>query len=302
MNSTAHFEIIVVGGSYAGLSAAMALGRSLRSVLLIDSGLPCNRYTPHAHNFITHDGVKPSNISEQAKSQVLNYPSVTFIDDVAIQGVKSDPGFRIFTKKGKEFTAKKLIFATGIKDTMPDIYNFSSCWGISVVHCPYCHGYEIRHKKTAIISNGEQAMHLASLVLNLTKDLVILTSGKANFNTDQILKLTKNNITLIEKEVAGIEHENGYIKNVVFKDNSKEDFHAAYASLPFTQSSDIPDLLGCQLNEQGLIKVDGMQKTTVDGVFACGDNSLRARSIANAVSTGNMAGAMANMELAQEEF
>ncbi|GJM35345.1 MAG: thioredoxin reductase [Saprospiraceae bacterium] len=302
MNPKKKFDAIIIGGSYSGLSAAMTLGRSLRNVLIIDSGLPCNRQTPYSHNFITQDGATPSEISQKAKSQVLKYDTVRFIEDKAVKGIKNGHSFHIHTESGKEFKAKKLIFATGIKDIMPQIKGFSDCWGISVVHCPYCHGYEIRHKKTGIMANGEKAMHLASLVNNLTEDLTILTSGKANFNAEQILKLTKNNIKVIEKEISEIEHENGYIKNVIFKDNSKEYFNATYTALPFTQHSDIPVILGCKLNEQGFIQVDMMQKTTIDGLFACGDNSLGVRSIANAVSTGNMAGAVANMELTQERF
>lgn len=302
MYNDKNFEVIIIGGSYAGLSAAMALGRSLRNVLIIDSSLPCNRQTPHSHNFITHDGAKPSDISEKAKSQVLTYDTVNFLKDVAVKGKKSTQKFHIITETGKGFTAEKLIFATGIKDTMPDIKGFSDCWGISVVHCPYCHGYEIRHKKTGIIANGERAVHLASLVNNLTNDLTVLTSGKADFDTKQILKLNKNNIKIIEKEISEIEHENGHIKNVIFKDKSKEDFNATYAALPFIQHSDIPASLGCELNEQGFIQVDMMQKTTVDGIFACGDNCSGIRSVANAVAAGNKAGALVNMELIHEQF
>src|SRR6478736_2075584 len=127
MNETNHFEVIIIGGSYAGLSAAMALGRSLRSVLIIDSKLPCNRQAPHSHNFITHDGEKPG-------------------------------------------------------------------------------------------TNGERAFRLASLINNLTNDITILTSGKAEFDDKQIVKLNKHNIKIIETEVLEIEHENGNIKYVVFKD------------------------------------------------------------------------------------
>ncbi|MDO6516618.1 NAD(P)/FAD-dependent oxidoreductase [Zobellia uliginosa] len=296
------FDVIIIGGSYAGLSAAMTLGRSLRSILIIDGGLPCNRQTPHAHNFITHDGEKPSDILQKAKSQVLGYETVSFINDVALKGSKSAGNFHITTETGKHFIGKKMVFATGISDIMPEIKGFSDCWGISVVHCPYCHGYEIRNKKTGIIANGERAMHLASLVHNLTEHLTILTSEKAGFNAEQQMKLKKNNIKIIEKGISEVEHENGYITNVVFRDRSSENFDAIYASLPFTQHSDIPAQLNCSISEQGFIQVDAMQKTTVDGLFACGDNSTQIRSIASAVATGTMAGAMANMELSEEIF
>ncbi|WP_240964556.1 NAD(P)/FAD-dependent oxidoreductase [Flavivirga algicola] len=302
MNTTKNFEVIIIGGSYSGLSAAMALGRSLRNVLIIDSGLPCNRQTPHSHNFITQDGATPHEISQKAKSQVLKYDTVNFIEDKAVKAKKTGNTFHVLTASGKEFEAKKLIFATGIKDIMPSIKGLQDCWGISVVHCPYCHGYEIKNKKTGIIANGELAFHLAPMVKNLTNSLTILTSGKADFSPEQISKLKKNNIEIIEKEILEIEHLNGHIKNVVFDDNSKEPFEATYAALPFKQHSDIPELLGCELNEQGYIQVDMMHKTTVEGVFACGDNCTRLRSVANAVASGNMVGAIINMELSNEQF
>lgn len=297
-----NFDVILIGGSFSGLSAAMALGRSLRHVLIIDSGLPCNRQTPHSHNFITQDGATPSQILQKARAQVLKYDTVTFIDDLAVEGRKANDGFYIRTASKKEFHAKKVIFATGIKDIMPDIKGFSDCWGISVVHCPYCHGYEIKNKKTGIIANAETAIHLAPLVKNLTRDLSIITSGKAEFNAEQISKLTKNHIKIIDKEIVEIEHKNGYIKNVVFNDSTKEPFEAVYAAIPFQQNSEIPESLGCELNEQGYIQIDMMHKTTIKGVFACGDNCSRMRSVANAVASGSMAGAVINMELSNEQF
>ena len=302
MQTNTNYDVLIIGGSYAGLSAAMALGRSLRNVLIIDSGLPCNRQTPHSHNFITQDGATPKEISQKAKAQVLKYKTVSFIEDKAIEGKKVADTFAILTASGKEYKAKKIIFATGVKDIMPKIKGFSECWGISVVHCPYCHGYEIRDKKTGIIANVETAMHLAPLVKNLTEDITILTNGKAEFSPEELVDLHKNNIQIIEKEITEIEHENGQITQVVFKDQSKENFEATYASVAFTQHTDIPELLGCEINEQGYIEIDTMQKTTIAGVFACGDSTTRLRSVANAVSSGNMTGAIVNMELANAQF
>lgn len=302
MTDSKNFDVIIIGGSYAGLSAAMALGRSLRDVLIIDSGKPCNRQTPHSHNFITQDGEKPSVIAEKAKAQVLNYSTVKFHKGLAASAKKTENDFLITTETGETFKAKKLIFATGVKDIMPNIKGFAECWGISVVHCPYCHGYEFRNQPTAIMANGDRGFHVASLVNNLTDNITILSSGKAEFNEDQQAKLNKNNIPIIEKELAEITHENGNISNVIFNDGEKMSFKAMYASVPFEQHSNIPSALGCELTEQGYLKVDNFQKTTVPGVLACGDNTNMMRSVANAVASGNLAGAMANMELTDEQF
>lgn len=302
MTDTKDFEVIIVGGSYAGLSAAMALGRSLRNVLVIDGGQPCNKQTPHSHNFITQDGKAPQEISTVAKQQVEKYKTVKFYNGLAASGTKTDNGFEITTDTNDRFTAKKLIFATGLKDTIPDIKGFSECWGISVIHCPYCHGYEHINKNTAIIANGAKAFHLSSLVKNLTNKVTITTNGKADFDAEQIEKLNKNNIKIIEAKISELENREGHLQNVAFNDRTKLSFDVAYGVIPFTQHSDIPEKLGCELTEDGYIKVDNFQKTTVEDVFACGDNSVMMRSIANAVYSGNLTGAMINGLLSAAAF
>lgn len=297
-----NFEVIIIGGSFAGLSAAMALGRSLREVLIIDNELPCNRQTPHSQNFLTQDGKTPKEISAVAREQVAKYETIQFYQGKAISGIKTENGFEITTDKNEKFIGKKLIFATGIKDEMPEIKGFSECWGISVIHCPYCHGYEYRGKNTAILANGERAFHLASMVHQLTNRLAIFTSGKANFNDEQIEKLNQRNIKIIEKTVVEIEHQSGQLQNLILVDGEKIPFDVAYAAIPFVQHSDIPENLGCELTETGHLKIDSFQKTNNPNIFACGDNSNMMRSVAQAVYSGNIAGAMANGELVKEGF
>lgn len=302
MVDNTNFDVIIIGGSYSGLSSAMALGRSLRDVLVIDSGLPCNRQTPHSHNFLTQDGKTPAEISHIAKEQVMKYKTVRFYEGLADKAVKIQTGFEISTRSGDRFTAKKLIIASGIKDIMPDIKDFSECWGISIIHCPYCHGYEVRHEKTGILANGDTGYELGKLISNWTKDLTIYTNGISTFNEEQSFKLKQNNIQIIENEIDSFEHINGKLQNINFKDSSQTPITAIYTRLPFIQHSDIPASLGCQLTEQGHIKVDMMQKTSVPGVFACGDGASPMRSVANAVYTGAFAGAALNKELIDEEF
>ena len=152
------------------------------------------------------------------------------------------------------------------------------------------------------MANGDTAIHLASLVNNLSQDITILTEGKVSFDDQQLQKLGQHGIKIIEKEISAIEHKAGYLKNILFKDGSVEAFEAAYASIPFEQNTSIPDELGCKITDQGYIEVDEMGKTAVDGVFACGDCSTMMRSVATAVYNGNIAGVFINHELTQESF
>ncbi|OCK52596.1 pyridine nucleotide-disulfide oxidoreductase [Chryseobacterium sp. CBo1] len=296
------YEVIIIGGSYSGLSAAMALGRSLRKTLVIDSGKPCNEQTPHSHNFLTQDGKTPKEIAFLAKKQVKEYETVSFFHGKAINAKITENGFEIHTENGETFSSKKIIIATGITNEIPNVKGFAECWGISLIHCPYCHGYEYKGRKTGIIANGDKAVHIASLVKNLTEDVTIITRGEASFTDEQKEKLAKNNIQIIESEISELKHQNGMIESVIFSDGKDVNFEAVYAALPFHQHSEIPEQLGCEFTDFRHIKTDQFQKTNIPGVFVCGDNSSMMRSVSSAVMTGNVAGAMVNMELVTDCF
>ncbi|WP_179351803.1 NAD(P)/FAD-dependent oxidoreductase [Winogradskyella vidalii] len=296
------FEIIIIGGSYSGLSAGMTLGRALREVLIIDSGKPCNSQTPHSHNFITQDGKTPNEIATSAKLQVEQYATVKFHNGFATSAQKTPEGFEITTQNNTKFRAKKLIFATGVKDIMLNIKGFSECWGISVIHCPYCHGYEVKHEQTGILANGDIAFHYAQLIINWTKKLTIFTNGKSTLTPQQTEKIKTHNIQIIEKEISALNHKDGHLKDIVFTDQSTFQLKAIYARPAFKQHTDIPEQLGCEFTEQGHIKVDMFQKTTAENVFACGDNASPFRAVSHAVAAGTVAGAMVNNEMTVKEF
>ena len=302
MRDNKQFDVIIIGGSYAGLAAAMALGRALKQVLIIDSGKPCNAPTPYSHNFLTQDGNSPIEIATLAKQQVERYNTVKLFNGLAIHGVKNENGFEIQAASGEIFYAGKLIFATGIKDILHDIEGLAACWGISVLHCPYCHGYEVRNEKTGILGNGKQVYDFSRLISNWTKDLTLFTNGTSTLTVEQTASLTAHNIKLIVKEIKKLVHSNGHLEKIIFIDGSQFLLKALYAPAPFEQHCNIPINLGCELTEDGYIKVDASQETTIKGVFACGDNSTKMRAVANAVSMGTTAGITASKKMILEAF
>ena len=302
MKDKNQFDVIIIGGSYAGLATAMALGRALRDVLIIDNGKPCNRQTPHSHNFLTQDGKAPKEIATLAKQQVLAYDTITFFDGIATKGLKTSTGFEIQTETGNKFSATKLVFATGIKGVMPNVIGFSECWGISVLHCPYCHGYEVKNEITGILGNGEYGFEFSKLISNWTKKLTLFTNGTSTLTSEQKTKLEKHSIEIVEKEIKELEHQNGQLKGIIFKDGSKQTVKAIYTKLPFEQNCTVAEQLGCELTEDGYIKIDPAQKTTAKNVFACGDNVTRLRTVANAVAMGTFTGMTLNKELIEERF
>ncbi|MEO7530826.1 MAG: NAD(P)/FAD-dependent oxidoreductase, partial [Sediminibacterium sp.] len=217
MKEINQFDIIIVGGSYSGLAAAMSLGRALREVLVIDSGKPCNRQTPHSHNFLTQDSKSPNEIASLAKQQVEKYDTIKFFNGLATKGIKTNTGFKIHTNTGEIFGARKVIFATGIKDIMPAIPGFAESWGISVLHCPYCHGYEVKYLPTGILGNGNYGFEFSALISNWTKDLTLYTNGKSTLTIEQTAKLKQYEIAIVEEEIEQLHHHNGYLHHILLK-------------------------------------------------------------------------------------
>jgi thioredoxin reductase len=295
-------EVLIIGGSYAGLSAGMALGRSLRNVLIIDSGKPCNKQTPHSHNFITQDGQTPEAIAAKARSQVLAYPTVQIIHDKAVQANRKADRFEITTVEGKIIYTKKLLIATGITDLMPDIPGFAECWGISVLHCPYCHGYEVNNKKLGILGNGNSGYDFVKLLYNWSKQLVLFTNGRSTLTPEQQLKLQQYQIPVVETVIQRVAHAKGYLTGLIMADGRPYTLDAIFARVPFVQHTDLALQLGCAHTEAGYITTDEYGRTTVPGVYAAGDNTTLMRSVAMAIASGNKAGAVLNKEMIDEAF
>lgn len=302
MKSNTHYEVIIVGGSYSGLAAAMALGRSLRKVLIIDGQQPCNRQTPFSHNFITHDGRPPHEIAAIARKQVLTYPTVHILNDLVVKGVKTEAGFQVETLEGKVYKADRLVFASGVRDLLPEISGLSDCWGISVLHCPYCHGYEVKGADTGILGNGEFGFEFSMLISNWTDRLTLFTNGQSTLSPEQTAKLQRGNIKIVDKKVDLLVHKDGMISHLHFEDGTSHPIEAVYTHAPFEQSCKVPEQLGCQLDEDGYLMVDSRQRTTIEGIYACGDNTTRMRTVANAVAMGTTAGMMLNKEMVLGKF
>lgn len=302
MKDVKRFDAIIVGGSYSGLAAAMAMGRALLNVLVIDSGKPCNAQTPHSHNFLTQDGTTPAGISAIAREQVAQYATVKFTKGVVTDGKKTADGFEIKLQTGQTIQGSIVIFATGIRDIMPDIDGFADCWGISAIHCPYCHGYEVRNIPTGILANGGQGYEFTKLISNWTKDLTLFSNGTADLTSEQRKVLEENNIGIVAKQVKALQHTDGRMSGVLFADGTRTGLNALYAPRPFEQHCTIPKSLGCELTAEGYIKTDGFQQTSVPGIYACGDNTTRTRTVANAVAMGTAAGMAASKKLILGRF
>ncbi|MGM9474883.1 NAD(P)/FAD-dependent oxidoreductase [Pedobacter sp. GSP4] len=296
------FDVIIIGGSYTGLSAALTLARSARKVLIVDSGKPCNRQTPHAHNFLTHDGEEPAVIAAAAKAGVLKYPNVKFMDGTVISAGRKAGGFTVNLANGANFSSRKLLIATGLKDILPAIKGFAACWAISAIHCPYCHGYEVRNEKVGLMMNGDNAFEMVKNLQVLNSDITILTNGKSKLTVAQSDILRAKSIKIVEEEITEFEHVNGELQHVVFGNGEKLALKAVYVRPDVEQHLDLHVQLNFELTEFKTIKVDEQQQTTASGVYAAGDCATMFRSLSIITAAGTLAAVMLNKEMISEDF
>ncbi|SFT37501.1 Thioredoxin reductase [Lishizhenia tianjinensis] len=296
------FEVIIIGGSFAGLSAGLTLGRSLTPTLIIDSGEPCNAPTPHAHNLITHDGKVPGEIAHLGKKDLEKYDHVEFINNRVVHIEQKEDQFLILTDTDEEYFAEQIIFATGVKDLLPETKGFKECWGKTIIHCPYCHGYEAKNTKTGILAKGEQAFEKAKMIFHWTKDLTIFTNGPHEMTAEQLEILSKKNISVLEKEIKSYLHDEGKLEALEFMDNTRMELDHLYALLPTAQPNSLAIDLGIEISESGHIVTNEFQTTSQPKILAAGDGTTPMRSLSQAIAQGNIAGVVANRTYIQNKY
>ena len=188
------FDVIVVGGSFAGLSAAIQLVRARRRVLVIDSGQPRNRFAAASHGFFGQDGERPSTILEHARAQVLAYPAAQFTQRLATQARKVAQSFEVALDTGEKHTASRLILATGVVDELADLPGLRERWGISVLHCHYCHGFEVASRRLGLLATSERSLPAALLLPDWSDDVTLFTNGVLTPTDDQLAALRARGI------------------------------------------------------------------------------------------------------------
>lgn len=286
-------EIAVIGGSYAGLSAALQLARARRSVLVVDAGQRRNRFVDEAgglsHGFLGHDGRAPAAIAADAREQLLRYPSVRWVDGLA-DNARVAPGGRIeFSAAGRHASAAQLIIATGVRDELPAVPGLAERWGRSVFHCPYCHGYEAGDQagRIGIVAASALALHHA-LMLPDWGDTTLFLNGSWVPSAEEAAALARRGTRVEATPISRIE---GFA-DVLLHDGRRLPMNGLFTQ-PRTQlASPIAQQLGCAIAEGPMgpyIQVGEAQATSVARVFACGDAARPAGNVALSVADGVMA-------------
>lgn len=289
------FDVIVVGGSYAGLSAAMQLARARQRVLVVDAGLRRNRFAAASHGFLGQDGRPPEAIVADGRTQVLAYPNVQWKQGMVAAVSGSIDDFTVQMETGQGFECRRLILATGVVDQLPEVPGLSERWGRAVFHCPYCHGYELNQGHIGVLAVGPISLHQA---------LMLPDWGTVRFLTNQTFTPTEADaqalaaraVTVDPRRVARIiDHA-----TVAFEDGSTVVLDGLFVASRTRLASPVAEQLGCDLGEGPLgsfIKTDELKETSLPGVFACGDAARMAGSVTLAVGDGAVAGLSAHRSL-----
>ena len=292
---TPMFDAIIIGGSYAGLSAATQLARARRRVLVIDSGQRRNRFAQHSHGFLTQDGADASVIAATGRAQLLQYPNVTWAEGSATGAVAQDEGFAVRLADGGSFNGRRLVLATGVTDELPPLEGLAERWGRSVFHCPYCHGYELDAGHIGVLAVGPLSMHHALMLPDWGTVTFFLNDAFAP-DAEQLAALAARRVTIERVAVARIDGE----ADVVLLDGRVLPMAGLFVASTMHAAGPIAGQLGCAVDDGPMgayVRTDAMKASSVPGVFCCGDMARPAGNVAFAVADGAMAGVAAHRSL-----
>ncbi|HEX6521733.1 MAG TPA: FAD-dependent oxidoreductase [Streptosporangiaceae bacterium] len=302
-----NYDVVVVGGGAAGLSGAIALARSRRSVLVVDAGDPRNVPAAHVHNFLTRDGTPPTEIYAIGRDEVTRYGGR--IETARVTALIRDGELFRVEIGDRAVTARRLLVATGLRDELPGVPGLAARWGIDVLHCPYCHGWEVRDRRVGILATGPNAAHQALLFRQLTPHVTMLRHSAPDLASEQREQLAALGVAIVEGTVAEVEADEGGLTGVRLADGGRVALDALVVAPRFTARAEVLAPLGltpveAQMGGQVIgtrIEADPTGATSVPGVWVAGNiTDLQAQVITSAAA-GLTAGAAINADLVTED-
>lgn len=284
------FDAIIVGGSFAGLSAALYLARARRSTTVLDTGKPRNRFAGASHGFFAQDGSDPRAMLNKMRGQVAVYSTVQFRNARAVDAARHENGFRVALENGEAVFGSRLLLAYGISDVLPAIPGLAERWGQSVLHCPYCHGYEFSGKRLGVLDLSPMSKHQASLIPEWGPTTFFLNGG--TIDADVAAKLQERGVTIRPEPLVSLVGEGTSLSAIRLLDGVEVPIDALFIGPPTRLNSDIAGRLGCTVEHTPLgsvIIVDETNATDVDGIYAAGDITRMGHTITFACADGVMA-------------
>jgi thioredoxin reductase len=263
------YDVTVVGGAAAGLSAALVLARARRTVAVVDAGTPRNAPATHMHGFLSRDGFPPRSLLAAGQDEVKRYGG-EIIADTVTASTRTDAGFRLHLARGRPLTARQLLIATGLRDQLPDIPGIAERWGIDLLHCPYCHGYEVRDQPVGVLGGTPEAVQHAQLVRQWSADIVFFPHTQ-ELTSEQRHELTARSIDVEDETVARVVVDGGRLHGVELDDGRIIPRSAVFVRPRFVPNNDLLVALGCETDEHGWPVTDPPGRTSVPGVWVAGN-------------------------------
>ncbi|MFJ4029480.1 NAD(P)/FAD-dependent oxidoreductase [Paenarthrobacter sp. NPDC089989] len=303
------YDVVVIGGGAAGLSAAVTLGRALRPVLVIDAGEPRNAPAAGVHGFLSRDGMSPLELLAVGREEVRKYGG-SIVEGTAVAarstaepGPGAEPAFEVELADGQLVGARRLLVATGLKDVLPDIEGIGERWGKDVLHCPYCHGWEVRNKAIGILGTGPMSMHQALLFRQWSPDITLFLNDLLEPTEEEWEQLAARSITVVDGKVASLKVEDDALSGVTLESGRTIPVEAAVVGPRMEARSAVLESLGIQPAEHPMgvghhVETTALGgATSIPGVWVAGNVTDLTGQVVAAAAAGNMAGAVINADL-----
>lgn len=292
------YDVIIVGGGPAGLSAALVLGRCCRSVLLFDTGRQRNLSSDAMHGYLTRDGVAPKDFLQTAKEELSSYPVEIRHKEIK-RARKAEDIFVLVDLDNKEYKCKRLLLATGVKDNVPNLEGIDNFYGKSIHHCPYCDGWESRGKPIAVYGRSKGGQVLARMLLQWSHDVVLCTDG-ARISAMKRNELEALGIKVYTRRIVKLEGEEAQLKFITFSDGQRIYREKMFFSTGYKPHCSIAHDMNCKLNRKKEVWVNRLQESSIKGLYVCGDAAWEMKLVIIAAADGAKAAVAINISLTEE--
>ena len=303
---TSECECVVVGAGAAGLSAALVLGRARRRTVVIDAGEQSNRATDVLGGLLGYDRRPPADLYAEGRRELSCYPTVEYREARVCSARRVEGGFLLESDHGDDVIARRVLLATGMDYCPPQLPGLPELWGTSVFQCPFCHGWEMRDKRLAALAADGAGIHAALMLRGWTDDLVLLSDGPTELTPEDARMLRSANVRIDDRRIVELAGADGQLTDIVFADGDRLPRDGLLVEAPLRQRSPLAEELGVEYTAGPVgvdeIKVDAIYRTTVDGVFAAGDNCTEAPHLPSAIDAGSKAAMIIVQSLLSDEF
>lgn len=280
------YDTVVVGGGPAGLSAATLLARARRQVVLVDAGNPRNSSADHVHGFLSRDGASPHELLASGRREALRYGAEILQSNVT----RVDAGFTVHLESGSVLGSRSVLVATGLRDELPAIPGVREHWGSGVLHCPYCHGHEVRDQPIAVVggSNRPFTVHQASLIRQWSRDVAFFTNG-IELTDNERIRLAARSVAIVDVPVARLVANGGVVSGVELVDGTVVPRSVVFVGPTFVPNDELTARIGCTRLENGCVATDPTGRTSVDGLWAAGNVADSPAQLINSAAAGSRA-------------